>query len=585
MQLEQTFDLAFPRETAWAAFQDVPMLVSCLPGASLASAPGVEPLEFGLAVKLGPIAAKFAGQGGLTYGRDYTGVLAGGGTDRGTGSRVKGSATFALEEKSGGTRVRLSIDYSLTGALAQFARSGIARELAAAITRQFAANLQVSLEARATGAASGAARPETAEPARLDVGASLWNALTTRIRAGQEDKRDDDGRTGLGALLAAWPQWTALAPASRLLPLEGRWLLHAGPPLADPRRPPPPLLSSAVLACLHEGWAQTEEQAEQLVTSGAVRLQPAQDQRCVTPLAALVTPSTPMIVVEDRAQLAAPAYAPLGAVGGADLRFGTRDAAVLERLALRDQEYAKTLAAALTEPVDLLSIAAEGVAGGDDLHNRTAAATAILASRLAERYRAAAAPLQQRAERLLNGLGATPLFFLTFWMAAAKLILSAAEQGEPHTLVTRMGGNGEAFGLSLAGRPTAWITAAAIPPRGAYLPGVDPAAEALGAIGDSAVIDALGFGGQALHASPEASAALQPFLPSETGTMSLLAAAHPAFTQAAIRVGLDAARVVKGEGTPMVTLAMVEKTGRRGLLGRGVLLPGKELFARAVQAL
>ena len=48
------------------------MLVSCLPGASLASEPGVDPLEFGLAVKLGPIAANFTGQGKLDLWRATT---------------------------------------------------------------------------------------------------------------------------------------------------------------------------------------------------------------------------------------------------------------------------------------------------------------------------------------------------------------------------------------------------------------------------------------------------------------------------------------------------------------------------------
>ena len=130
MQLEQSFDLPVPRETAWAAFQDVPMLVSCLPGAALASAPGVEPLEFGLAVKLGPIAASFTGQGSLTYGSDYTGVLAGGGTDRGTGSRVKGSAAFALEERAGGTQVRHRLKLHLPpGSAHPPARAGAARGL------------------------------------------------------------------------------------------------------------------------------------------------------------------------------------------------------------------------------------------------------------------------------------------------------------------------------------------------------------------------------------------------------------------------------------------------------------------------
>ena len=386
---------------------------------------------------------------------------------------------------------------------------------------------------------------------------------------------------GLASLLAVRPQWTRLAPASQLLALEGRWLLHAGPPLADPRQPPAPILSSAVLACLYEGWAQTEAQAEALVRSGGVRLSPAQDQRCVTPLAALVSPSTTLIVVEDAGRSVAPVYAPLGALGGPDLRFGTRDRAILDRLKLRDGDIAATLALALTAPVDLLPIAAKAVTQGDDLHNRTTAATAALAGVLAERLAKADAKAGERAETLLKGLAATPLFFLTFWMAAARLMLSAAEHQLPHTLVTRMGGNGEVFGLSLAGRPDAWTTTPATAPRGPYLPSANAASESLGAIGDSAMIDALGFGGQALHLAPEPHAALRSFLPADAIALS---AHHPAFGGMSVRVGVDADAVVKGSGVPVVTLGMVEKTGREGLLGRGVFLPPKALFASAVHA-
>ncbi len=186
----------------------------------------------------------------------------------------------------------------------------------------------------------------------------------------------------------------------------------------------------------------------------------------------------------------------------------------------------------------------------------------------------------------MNGLAGTPLFFLTFWMAAAKLMLSAAEGGEPRTLVTRMAGNGEVFGLSLAGQPDAWFTAPATAPRGRYLPGANSTNEALGAIGDSAVIDALGFGGQALHLAPEPREALQPFLPAGAASIDspLLAATHPAFEKCGVRVGLDALRAIRSGIAPVVTLAMVEKTGRGGLLGRGVFLPPEELFARAVHA-
>jgi len=586
LKLEQSFDLPVPRGAAWTAFQDVQMLISCLPGASLAGKPEADPLEFAFAVKLGPVAANFTGQGKLTYENDYRGALSGGGTDRGTGSRVKGSATFELHETDGGTQVRLSIDYALSGALAQFGRTGIVRELAAGITRQFAENLRSNLAARASGAGGSLDGGNTRATARLDAGALLWNVVKTRIRGTRESdmQGSDAPADGLAALLAVRPQWTSLAPASKLVALDGRWLLHAGPPLADPLAPPAPVMSSAVLACLYEGWARTEEQAERLVATGEVRLLPAQDHRCVTPLAALVTPATTMIVVEDGAGLSPAAAAPLAALGGADSRFGNRDAAILDRLALRDGEHARTLAAALAEPIDLMSIAVDAVGSGDDLHNRTVAATQALAARLGERYRGAGTELQQRVERLMGGLAGTPGFFLTFWMAAAKLILSAAENRAPHTLVTRMGGNGEVFGLSLAARPDVWITTPAGAPRGAYLAGVETASEPLGAIGDSAVIDALGFGGQVLHLAPEVRTALQPFLPpADAASSNLLSIAHPAFAQTGVRVGLDALRA--SDSAPVITLGMVERTGRKGLLGRGVYLPGKELFTRAVQAI
>ncbi|MCC7485673.1 MAG: DUF1116 domain-containing protein [Burkholderiales bacterium] len=587
MQLEQSFDLPVRREAAWAAFQDVTLLVSCLPGASLVGDPAADPLAFRFAVKLGPITANFSGQGKLSYEDGYRGTLSGGGTDRATGSRVKGSATFDLRETGSGTQVRLLIDYALTGALAQFSRTGIVRELADGITRQFAANLRSGLTAHLPGAPDGASRAAAEPPAggeRLDAGRLLWNAIKARVRGAPATgpapvERD---APGLAALVGARPQWTNLTPAGKVVALDGRWLLHAGPPLADSSRPPAPVLSSAVLACLHEEWAQTEEEAERLVASGEVRLEPAQDHRCVTPLAAVVSPKTTLIVVEDPARLAPPAYAPLGTPGAPDPRFGTRERAILGQLARRDGEHARALAAALAEPVDLVSIAAEALAKGDDLHHRTTSAAQLLAARLAGRC---AGP-RQSPGALMNALAETPLFFLTFWMAAAKLILSAAERQEPRTLVTRMGGNGEVFGISLAAHPDAWITVPATAPLGPRIPGTEPGAVVLGAIGDDAVIDALGFGAQAPHVAPDLRAGLKSFLPpGAAASADLLAAEHPAFAAARVRVGLDAARAAQHAGTVLVTLAMVEATGRMGLLGHGVFVPGKGLFARAAGAI
>lgn len=151
MQLEQSFSLPFARSAVWPAFADVPMLVSCMPGAALQGEP--RPVDNGadldvlFTVKLGPITGAFQGQGAIR--RDdaaMAGTFSGGGADRKSGSRVKGEAKFTLVEAGPAeTRVDVAVDYSLTGSLAQFSRGAIVKELAAAMTRDFAANLRARI--------------------------------------------------------------------------------------------------------------------------------------------------------------------------------------------------------------------------------------------------------------------------------------------------------------------------------------------------------------------------------------------------------------------------------------------------------
>jgi carbon monoxide dehydrogenase subunit G len=166
MQLEQQFELLVPSQTAWPAFKDIELLVSCLPGASLTgpAVNGVWPLRFD--VKLGPIAAAFAGSGRVQFeDATHSGRFEGQAADKRTQSRVKGSAAFVLAPRGAGTRVTVQVDYALTGSLAQFGRAGIVRELAGALTAQFAANLAQRLTPTAPTANASAATADS--PARL----------------------------------------------------------------------------------------------------------------------------------------------------------------------------------------------------------------------------------------------------------------------------------------------------------------------------------------------------------------------------------------------------------------------------------
>jgi len=383
--------------------------------------------------------------------------------------------------------------------------------------------------------------------------------------------------TALSALLAARPQLQSVTSASAALRLRRHELLHAGPPLRDPRHPPAVLVSSIVMTCQHEGWARDASEAETMLRDGTLTLSPAQGHRCVTPLAAIVSPCTPLFDVGDVA--GGPAiFAPISTLGGADARMGSRDPALLRRLRHRDVELAPALHRAIERhgPIELWPLAACGLAAGDDLHSRTAGANAAFLDSLK------LAGLGATADEV----GANPLFFLTLWMAASALILRAAEGGDVPSLVTRAGGNGEQFAIALAGRPDQWVGCDAEPPQGTQMSSIAPGTVVANAVGDSAVIDVLGFGGQRLACAPEPLGVFKAYLPAEHGKLAgqLLAAPQPLLADG-WPLGLDAARVVVHDTAPLVTLAMLADDGVTGFVGRGLYRPPVSLFERALRQL
>jgi hypothetical protein len=93
---------------------------------------------------------------------------------------------------------------------------------------------------------------------------------------------------------------------------------------------------------------------------------------------------------------------------------------------------------------------------------------------------------------------------------------------------------------------------------------------ALPAIGDSAVIDACGFGAQALGFAPGLRAAFGDAAPAGVTAApdSLLCAVHDGFGALGIRVGLDLDRI--GDAPFCANLAMIDAAGEHGLIGRGI---------------
>jgi carbon-monoxide dehydrogenase small subunit len=144
----QTFTVAYPADEVFALFGRIEDVAGCLPGASITARPTPDSVEGAIRVKIGPIAAAFVGTARISRNEaERGGRIVGAGADAGGRSSTQGVISYrVLDGPAAGTaRVDLQVGYTLKGALAQFSRPGLVRDLAERITAQFAANLEARL--------------------------------------------------------------------------------------------------------------------------------------------------------------------------------------------------------------------------------------------------------------------------------------------------------------------------------------------------------------------------------------------------------------------------------------------------------
>ena len=203
MQLDQSFEVARPLDTVWRGLGDLSATASCIPGAEITQVDGNEKAAGVFKVQLGPIKAAFAGDAEVV--RDdatHSGTISGAGKDGKNATRVKALVKYQLHAVGdAATRIDLSVEYSISGPLAQFSRAGIVKEIAGSITKVFAANLEAMLAASAPAPTAGSPaelssstpdqssppppgeRLQTAAPPQsLKLGALMWNLIWQKIK-------------------------------------------------------------------------------------------------------------------------------------------------------------------------------------------------------------------------------------------------------------------------------------------------------------------------------------------------------------------------------------------------------------------
>ena len=162
---EQSFTIACPPEEVFAAFGRIREIADCIPGAVVSGEPAPNRVEGGIRVRFGPISPVFSGAALIERDEEkFTGRILGMGADAGDRSTMQGEIRYRIVdgEQPGTARVELAIGYALKGALAQFGRPSLVRNLAGRMIAEFSRNL----EQRLTGRSSGRA-PEPMDLPRL----------------------------------------------------------------------------------------------------------------------------------------------------------------------------------------------------------------------------------------------------------------------------------------------------------------------------------------------------------------------------------------------------------------------------------
>jgi hypothetical protein len=401
----------------------------------------------------------------------------------------------------------------------------------------------------------------------------------------------EPNRTAIAGVLASEPWLVGVKPAIEVVPgFEPGLILHAAPPTSWEELSPG-LRGGLVGAALFEGLAHSHEGAEAKLRSGEIRLGAAQDHSAMAGGMGSITASLPVLVVEDRSNGNRAFHFLLEGFGRA-LILGMYGDDVRDRLVWIRDELAPTLDTALTAlgGIDARALMVEALRRGDELHNRNAAATSMLAEALAPVL--ADAPAAARA-RVFAFLRANPQFFVGVSLAASRLALDAGHGVEGSSLLTAAGANGRDCGIKVSGLGDRWFTAPAEVPRGVLGEGF-VAADAGPACGDSLGVECAGLGATVLAAAPAlwplvgADETLARRIFADTARIALGEHPHyrvPALDGAGAPTGIDVRAVLETGVGPVIDIVMIHREAGGGMIGFGLTTLPLACFEQAVRAL
>lgn len=374
---------------------------------------------------------------------------------------------------------------------------------------------------------------------------------------------------------------------------NGKVILHAGPPVAYENMPDP-MQGSCVGAVMFEEWADTEEEAREMLSRGDIEFIPCHHCNAVGPMGGITSPNMAVFVVENETG-GNKAYCTMNEGIGKVLRFGAYDEEVVNRLRWMRDVLGPTLGKVLRgmeNGLALNPLIAKAIAMGDEFHQRNIAASLAFLKEVAPAITAMDMEEKDRYD-VIKFLADTDQFFLNIMMATGKAVMDDARKDTDGTIVTAMCRNGYEFGIRIAGMGDEWFTGPVNTPQGLYFTGYD-AEDACPDMGDSAITETFGVGGMAMIAAPAVTrfvgaGGYEDALRTSNEMMEIVIDRNPNFTVPTwnfqgICLGIDARLVVEKGITPVINTGIANKVAGKGQIGAGTVHPPIECFEKAIVA-
>lgn len=170
-------------------------------------------------------------------------------------------------------------------------------------------------------------------PAQGDIDAGLDLASLLR-----HPLVENANQIAMTRYLEAQPVLVDVMLAKEAIPAmaEQKRILHSGPPIAWEEMCGP-VKGAIIGAMLYEGWATSQQDAENQINAGEIDLAPCHHYHAVGPMAGIISPSMPLWVVENKTN-GHRTFSNFNEGLGKVLRFGANNDEVLNRLAwMRDE--------------------------------------------------------------------------------------------------------------------------------------------------------------------------------------------------------------------------------------------------------